>query len=231
MIERYPYFVAALLLLATIPVYLAAAGTQRRAAAWSGLLFAPLALGAPLLGTDYWAARRLGGMPLGLEDAIYFGQLGVASWFFASLPLRHRLHLDLRPGALAVRALVLVSALIAGLAVGVAAGVSAIEWAFVTWGALIAGVLAWRSALWPLALSAALLHGAALAITMAILLAMWPELGRLWSQSHPLGRRVLGIPFGEILWGTVAPAAIALAFGFASRAQLSSARPRRRARR
>lgn len=221
MIEQYPYFLASLLLLATIPVYLAAAGAQWRAIAWCCILFAPLALGAPLLGTDYWTARRLGGLPIGVEDAVYFGQLGVAAWFFGSLPFRRRLSLDLRPGAMAGRALALVAALVAGLAAGTAAGISAINWAFVLWGAVIAGVLAWRASLWPLALTAALLHGAALTVTMAILLALWPELGGLWSLSHPLGRRVLGIPVGEIFWGAIAPAAVAMAFAFVSRARLS----------
>ena len=221
LLDRYPYFAASSLLVVTLPVYLTFAGSQRRAAVWSGLLFAPLALGAPFLGFDYWAAKRIGGLALGIEDVVYFGQLGVAAWFFASLPLRRRLRLDLRPGPMALRALALVAALIGGLAAGVAAGISAMTWAFALWAALIVGLLAWRSTLWPLALSAALLHGAALVVTMNILLALWPQLAATWVAAHPLGARVLGLPVGEVLWGVVAPAGVALAFAFASRARLA----------
>jgi hypothetical protein len=220
MFEQYPYLGAALLLAATIPGYLALAGSQRRAAAWSGVLLAPWALVGPLFGDDYWVADRLGGVLVGIEDFIYNGQLGVASWFFATLLLRSRLQMDLRLRSMLPRSLLLASGLAVALAAGVSAGVSAMTWAIAVAAAFAAVLLVLRFDLWPLALSAALLHGTALSITLSAMQALWPQFAGTWVSSHPLSARVFGVPLGEVLWGFVAPAGHAMAFGFIARVRL-----------
>ena len=219
---QYPFLVANLLALPFLALAFLVAGRQRFAMIVSGLLFTPWGTFSPLL-DDYWSPARLGGYPVGVEDFVISFQTGASIWFWASLPQRRRLGVELRLRPLLVRAFCLAAGFLLGVAALTLAGISAITQVIIIPAAIV-GVLLWlRPRLWRLALSASVGYSVSYAILLSALYALLPNLAGEWRAGQPWTIPVLSLPLGEIAWALVGAPAHALCFAFVAQARIADA--------
>lgn len=175
----------------------------------------PLALlpTVPLVEAGYWVPRRLGDLPVGIEDLLYMAQLGAAAWFFAT----RAGHFEPNPaagGRTRVRRLALL--VLAALPVWAALAVAWLSWS----DALLVTVLAVGLTLLarrPDQLAAALAGGIGTAVWFGLQLRLWiliwPELPGWWLPGAWTSTPVLGVPIGDLAYagviGAVHPLALA----------------------
>ena len=79
-----PYLLTGLYGLATVIIFWLMAGPQRMLMLLAGAITLPFFPLAALFNGEYWTPVRLGGGPLGLEDALYSFALGARAWFLAA---------------------------------------------------------------------------------------------------------------------------------------------------
>ncbi|WP_295449372.1 hypothetical protein [uncultured Thiodictyon sp.] len=211
-------------ILAGIPVtllVLALAGTQRRAAAWSGALLGAWGLFGGFFAGCYWSPERLSGGVWGFEDVLFNAQMGVVVWTAGSLPWRHRLSLVLVPGALLRRAAALTLPMFAALLLAASAGVSPMT--TVNAAALLV-LVAGAGQPWRLGLAASGAVGYALIYLpgLWLLFALRPELPAAWTAGQPWTAPLLaGLPAGELAWATLCAAGHAVGFAWVAQARLA----------
>jgi len=189
------------------------AGPERGRMLLAGAMLLPVLPAVPLLDADYWVPRRLGGLPVGIEDVLYVVQIGAAAWFFAT----RAGHFEPNPaagGRIGMRRLALL--MLAALPVWTALAVAWSNWS----DALLVTVLTVGLALLarrPDQLAAALTGGIGTALWFGVQLRLWnliwPELPGWWSPGTWTSTPVLGVPIGDLAYagviGAVHPLALA----------------------
>ena len=201
MIPTLPYLSATMIaafVLAAIAVVFRA---QRAIAFFSGGLLAAATPMAMSYG-DYWSPERLGGLPLGIADFLYAFSAGLMTWLLvAGFPFARRLVMRWRPGPIARRAAP-VFGVVTFVQLGLlAAGMDSITATLVAMALAMAGVLAARPSLWPLALPAAISYPVLHCIAMALAFKLWPSLPSYWNQDLIWARPfLLEVPLGEFAY-------------------------------
>jgi hypothetical protein len=157
-----------------------------------------------LLETEYWTPRRLGGWVLGVEDLICSFFVAAMAWFSVAVFFGDRITFAtpirkfwLRYWGLAIASVscFLVIFFVLGIT-----GMSAL----ILSTALIAFyLLARKFSLWPLALVGLLSFPVIYLGMTRFEFWLWPDFIDQWSKSFPWGKRVLGLPLGEITWSIV----------------------------
>jgi hypothetical protein len=226
MAETYPYLVANLVALPLLIAQFVVAGPQRAAMFASGALFTPWGALAPLL-SDYWSPARVGGLPMGIEDFVISFQTGAAIWFWASLPVRQTIVVDLRLLPMVAKSACFAVGFLAAAAVLAAIGVSAITQVIVLPAILATILLQSRPSHWRFALSAAVCYTLWYCMLLLVLYSFLPNLAAEWRTGQFWTISVLGLPLGEIVWALVGSTAHALLFANIARARFREPLPAR----
>lgn len=200
--DAYPYLVvSATLLLTVIAAARATLGPSGlRGVLRSGGVGLPAGLLAPFFEAAYWRPVRLGGGPVGIEDAL-FG-FASAAWVWYLVVLRFPALAELRPGSTASLATTLASAA-ATCALFVTAwrsGLDPMTAALATCMTMTFVLLAFRRASPAVAAWGAASFAAAYALVVATAFAVVPAFAAQWSAPGPWGVHVAGVPIGEIAW-------------------------------
>lgn len=214
-----PYLVGNLIAFPMLALAWLAAGPQRRAMVASGALCTPLGALSLVL-DEYWLPRRIGRLPLGIEDFLFSFQAGASAWFWGSLPFRHRLVaiIDWRP--MLRRALNVVAAFAAGLALLWMGGMSGPTPIFLASLVISTAAVAWRPRLWRFAATTGMLFTSSYALLLWALFAILPGLAGEWPSGPQWTVPFLGLPVGEYVWALVGAPAHVLCFCYIAQAEL-----------
>jgi hypothetical protein len=157
-----------------------------------------------LLENEYWAPRRLGGLALGIEDLICSFFVAAMTWFCVAVYFRDRITFA-RP----IRRFWLRYWILAAISVSLflviffvfkITGMSSL---ILATGLLALYLLIRKVTLWPLALAGFLFFPLIYLSLTRFDFWLWPDFIDQWSVSPPWGRRILGLPLGEITWSIV----------------------------
>jgi len=166
----------------------------------SGLIAVPAFVFCWFLEGDYWWPARVGGMRLGIEDAIVSFALSALAWYIVALVFGSRMHWRYLVRRSLARYLMAAAWPIAAF----------LLWAWLAPDAMTALLLAYASAgpvflwlqrrLWPLVAAGAPLFGLAWFIYARACLWAFPDALQSWNLAGRWGVVVAGVPLGEIVW-------------------------------
>lgn len=213
--EPTPYLVASVAYLAL--AFALAAFTVRhghaRLMALAAAVHLPTVLFAPTFEPGYWSPERTLGGPIGPEDVVVTAAIAAWAWYLVAVRYGRRLEAAAGLGTAFRRSLVpgalVFGAYLAAWAVGIDAMTSLL---LTCVGGIV--VLAGRHpdqrgmALWG-ALSLAVVWSLLVAATYAF----FPEFQHDWNLHGPWGRRIGGVPLGEVVWAAIYGAFWPLFFG------------------
>lgn len=202
LVAAYPYLLAsAAILVLILGVARATLGPNGlRATARSGWVGLPAGFLAPFFEGAYWRPTRLGGGPVGVEDALFGFATAAIVWYLVLL--RYPELGAFRAGSASSILATLVSggATCAVFVAALRAGADPMTSALVACAAMTAAFLAARRARPAVALWGAASFAATYTVFVGIVVAVLPGFGEQWSAAGPWGARVVGVPLGEVAW-------------------------------
>lgn len=216
---EFPYLVGNLIAMPMLALAWFAAGPQRRAMVASGALCTPLGALSIVL-DEYWLPRRIGGLPLGVEDFLFSFQAGASAWFWGSLPFRHRLVAMIDCRRMFKRASSVAAGFAVGLAMLWAGGMSGPAPIFLASLVIVTIAVAWRPRLWRFAAATAMFFTGSYVVLLWALFAMVPGLAGEWPSGPQWTEPLLGLPVGEYVWALVGAPAHVLCFCYIAQADL-----------
>ena len=200
-----PYLIASVAYL-TLVVALARATLsppQARLTLLAAAVHLPAAAFAPLLEPSYWAPLRTADVRLGLEDVLITAAVASWAWFLVALRFDGRLGAPVPVRDAFRRSLLPGGAVIAGYLALWSAGADPMTALIATCfvGAVVG--CARRPELVPLAAWGALALAVVWTALVALTFALAPAFVHEWNLAGAWGRRLLGVPLGEIVWAGV----------------------------
>jgi hypothetical protein len=205
-ISAYPYLCASLLDFAVIMALGKKLLSKRQ---WWIMKATGLAGTAPfafliLLENEYWTPRRLGGWALGVEDLICSFFVAAMAWFSVAIYFRDRITFatPIRKFWLRYWGLAIVS-VSCFLVIYFVLGLTGMSALILATGLLAVYLLVRKFSLWPLALTGLLVFPVIYLSMTRLDFWLWPNFLEQWSKALPWGRRVMGLPLGEITWSIV----------------------------
>jgi hypothetical protein len=157
-----------------------------------------------LLEYEYWSPRRVGGWILGIEDLICSFIVAAMTWFCVGIYFKDRVTFAkpirkfwMRYWILAV---ISVSLFVVIFFVFKIMGMSAL---ILATGLLAVYLLLRKLSHWPLALAGILIFPLVYLTMTRFEFWLWPDFVEQWSKTLPWGRRIVGLPLGEITWSIV----------------------------
>ncbi len=216
LLQTYPYLFAnlpvALLLLTVLAIK--RRNPLFRMALISGITGVPCTL-AVLREQEYWRPPRLGGVPWGLEDAVFFFAAGAAAWLCATWGRR-----DLTVPEKLWRPMAVWRLLGCGVVTGslslclLVRGADYMSSLLLPLIPLVGLLVILRPRLRRLALVGPAIFVPIYIAMVNLQFALWPRYILCWNRESPWARIVLGIPAGEIAWAVLFSAAWPLAMAF-----------------
>jgi hypothetical protein len=201
----YPYLVTGVLWFCGLLLVVRSLGlaSHRRLIVRAGLIMVPNSLFS-LAHRDYWDPIRVGGWPLGPEDALFAFNVGAMGCLAILLFSRNRLLVADQPVPHLGRLL--------------AAGIPA-QCAFVV------AILLLRPDLWQFSAAGAIVFSPIYFCIVEGVFWIWPRFVSCWASAPPWGLRWFGIPLGEIAWAISFGLFWPLFAAFAFDLRLCSSRP------
>jgi hypothetical protein len=191
------------------PTFLLLPQKHRAPMLFAGLLNGLTGPFSALLEGRYWSPVRVGGMSAGFEDVLIGFALGSTAWGVAVWPHRHRTLHHSGIGGFASRLPRPLSYLFPFVGLHFL-GLSWMSAFLATLLSVIIVELSLRPAMWPVALSGALLFPPLYVLYFTLVFALWPEFLLQWNPAPPWGRPVLGLPLGELVWSILFGGALPL---------------------
>lgn len=166
----------------------------------SGLLAVPAFIYGYFLEGNYWHPPRIGGLSVGVEDALISFAMSAIAWLVVALVFGRRLQFHFDRWVSLRR--YLVATVGPGLAFlwGVWLGLDGMSALLLAYG-VTGPFFAWtQSANWPLAAAGIPLFALAWFLVLAIGMHVYPPGLYFWNLEGPWGGVVGGVPKGEIVW-------------------------------
>lgn len=218
----YSYLWAAIFVTLAAAVLLALLPRQRTPMLISGATSASVAWCGFTLEGVYWSPSRIGGGAFGVEDLLIAFAVGVGAWSLAASPDYFSLRTLSWHRRVAVWRLggCLISGVVGFLGLWLA-GFPAMSLYIGCLGTGAVGVLVWRTALWPIAMSGALGFALVWFLISTVYFLVWPGSVLQWNASSVWGRPCMGVPLGELAWAATFGAAWPLFTAFVLDARFS----------
>lgn len=201
-LRTHPYFFANLPLMVVV-LTLVRSSLSRESAKWayaSGLFCIPCCLLSVAHEIDYWSPVRLGGILPGLEDIMFCILAGMLSWLASAWSLGSRLEMSFRL-ATALRRYFIFGLLFSALfSVLHLCGMSSMTITVLLTAAGLVGLLILRRGLLILAISGSACFFPFYVAIVFVQFRVWPDYVMSWYPDGIWGQRVMGLPFGELVW-------------------------------
>ena len=210
----YPYLSTELIGLPGLALAFIIARTWRLEMLFAGMVLVPFSSLALLHQPDFWNPKRLGGMSLGVEDALYLFQSGAFAFLGARLVRAEGGLRRLTERVVWNRLAIVTSLGAAALAAARSAGLSMFDATVVTMVAVTLAIVAIRPKLTIAGLAGALCYGSYHYANLRIGLALWPDFANAWSPGY-WAEPMLGVPRGELAFALALGAAHPLTLLFA----------------
>ena len=200
--------------LATVIIFWLMAGLQRMLMLLAGAITLPFFPLAALFNGEYWTPVRLGGGPLGLEDALCSFALGARAWFLAAMAYRAQYAAATSLAGFARRVAAVTAAALVAYTGLIALGLGVTLPSMLVPACLLAWLLVRRPDLHLLALCG----GVGMTLLAYVELRLWfvigPHLPAWWTPGTLWSRDCLGVPFGDLAWSALVGATHPAVFGF-----------------
>ena len=195
----YSYFVANLVGVAIFGFAWWLGKAQRRMIVITGLSLVPFFPFFVFFNGDYWNPARIGGVPVGLEDAMCNFLIGSVAWLAATWPWRDSIRAKVIWPLMAKRGPYLAALGICVFLVFWFAGLDALTADSLANCFLAVVVILLRKDLWRIALCGLVTYAPVYCLHLKLVFLVTPDFALVWNQSNFWSTTVLGLPIGEIV--------------------------------
>jgi hypothetical protein len=209
--SEYPFFFASLTLAILLVGFLVVTGAPIRLLLVVGLINAPTGALELFFIPEYWQPTRLLPWPVGIEDFLFSGAVGIVAWILAFGHDLSELRRPHRASKTLLRFLAVLAIYVVGFALLEATGLRVMSAAVVALTVMGGALAAIRFDLFCYALRGAVLFGLFYFAFLRLSFWIWPEWIQEWNLEEMWNLAAFGVPAEEIVWavfyGGVAPIA------------------------
>jgi hypothetical protein len=222
----YPYFVTGVLWFCGLLLAVRSLGfaSHRRLIVRAGLIMVPNSLFS-LAHWDYWNPVRVGGWPLGPEDALFAFNVGAMGCLAVLLFSRSRLIVADQPVPHLGRLLAAGIPAQCAFVVAILLGRSSMTSTILVQLLAVVALLLLRPDLWQFSAAGAIVFSPIYFCIVEGVFWIWPRFVSCWTSAPPWGLRWFGTPLGEIAWAISFGLFWPLFAAFAFDLRLCSSRP------